>query len=54
VGLPVGLAGHNAPLEATADMTLTLSRLPVTRTIGVPPFGAQERPGSAASERNPH
>lgn len=45
---------HNAPREATADTTLTRSRFPVTRTIGVRPFCVQERPGSAASVRSPH
>ncbi|MCC8251506.1 hypothetical protein LNK82_45410 [Saccharothrix sp. NEAU-S10] len=40
---------HNAPREATAHMTLTCSRLPVTCTTGVRPFGAHDQPGGAAS-----
>nr|WP_268998183.1 hypothetical protein [Saccharothrix luteola] len=41
-------------MRRPADMTLTRRRFPVTRTIGVRPFGAQDRPGGAASERSPH
>jgi hypothetical protein len=50
----VNTVNHSAPREATVDMTLTRSRLPVTRTIGVRLFGAQDPPGGAASERSPH
>lgn len=54
-GEPLGeTVDHSSAREATADMTLTRRRFPVTRTTGVLPFGAQDRPGGAASERSPH
>jgi hypothetical protein len=50
----VSTVNHDAPREAITDMTLARRRLLVTRTTGVRPFGRQERPGGAASERGPH
>nr|WP_240121268.1 hypothetical protein [Streptomyces sp. MUM 2J] len=54
VNLPGKTVNHSAPREAMADMTLTPKRRPFTRTSGVCPAGAQERPGGAVSDRRPH
>lgn len=51
---PVNTENHSAPRKAMADMMFTRRRLPLTRTTGVLPFGAQLRPGGAVSLRSPH
>ncbi|SHN34696.1 Transposase InsO and inactivated derivatives [Streptomyces yunnanensis] len=54
VNVPGKTVNHRAPREATADMMFTRKRRPLTRTSGVCPAGAHERPGGAVSERRPH